>query len=68
MGCEYFSTNTGTNNLIKSPFWPASTVVMPGTFIKAFVIDDPDVVYDIQISSSTDANVGNARLLALLLF
>lgn len=57
MGCEYFSTNTGTNNLIKSPYWPASTVVMPGTFIKAFVIDDPDVVWDIQVSTAT--NIAN---------
>src|SRR5271156_5455699 len=35
MGCEYLSTVTGTNNLIKSAYWPASTAVIPGTFIKA---------------------------------
>lgn len=55
MGCEYFSTVNGTNNLIKSPFWPASTQVVGGTLIKAYVIDDPNVVYDIQISSSINA-------------
>ncbi len=56
VGCEYFSTNTATNNLIKSAYWPANTAVVPGTLIKAFVIDDPNVVYDIQVSSSIDAN------------
>lgn len=55
VGCEYFSTNTATNNLIKSPYWPASSQVIPGSVIKAFVIDDPNVVYDIQVSSSKDA-------------
>jgi hypothetical protein len=51
MGCEYFSTNTATNNLIKSAYWPASTQVVAGTKIKAYVIDDPNVVYDIQVST-----------------
>jgi hypothetical protein len=55
VGCEYFSTVNGTNNLIKSPFWPASTQVIGGTLIKAYVIDDPNVVYDIQVSSSINA-------------
>lgn len=51
MGCEYFDTN---NILHKSPFWPAGTLVYPGSIIKAFVIDDPDVVYDIQLSTPGD--------------
>jgi hypothetical protein len=59
VGCEYTSVVNGTNSLIKSAFWPAGTAVVPGTLIKAFVIDDPNVVYDVQISSSIDA-VGNA--------
>lgn len=57
VGCEYMSTVTGTNNLIKSPYWPASTQVVPGSMIKAYVIDDPDVVWDIQVSTAT--NVAN---------
>lgn len=57
MGCEYFSTVNGVNNLIKSPFWPANTQVLAGTYIKAFVIDDPDVVWEIQVSTAT--NVAN---------
>ena len=50
--CEYLDI---TARLIQSPFWPASTNVYPGTSIKAFVIDDPDIVYDIQVSTSKDA-------------
>jgi len=57
VGCEYMSTVTGTNNLIKSPYWPASAQVVPGSMIKAYVIDDPDVVWDIQVSTAT--NVAN---------
>lgn len=63
MGCEYLSVVNGTNNLIKSAYWPAGSQVVPGTTIKAYVIDDPNVVYDIQVSThiNADANafVGN---------
>lgn len=55
VGCEYTSVVNGTNSLIKSAFWPASAQVVAGTLIKAFVIDDPNVVYDIQVSSHLDA-------------
>ncbi len=51
MGCEYFDTR---NQLVKSPYWPASTRVYPGSKIKAWVLDDPDVVYDIQVSTWTN--------------
>lgn len=56
MGCEYIAS---TGIFVKSAYWPASTQVLKGSSIKAFVIDDPNVVYDIQISSSIDA-VANA--------
>jgi len=56
-GCEYLSTVTGTNNLIKSEYWPAAATVVPGSMIKAYVIDDPDVVWEIQVSTAT--NVAN---------
>jgi hypothetical protein len=52
-GCEYI-TPTGT--LVKSPYWPASTVVMQGSVIKASVIDDPTVIYDVQVSTNINAN------------
>jgi hypothetical protein len=51
VGCEYYNSN---NTLIKSQFWPASTLVYPGSSIKASIIDDPDVVYDIQVSTATN--------------
>lgn len=61
VGCEYYTIN---NTLVKSPFWPAATLVYPGSRIKASIIDDPDVVYDIQVSTATnvlnDARFSNA--------
>lgn len=52
-GCEY---TDATGKLVQSPYWPASTRVQAGTKIKAFVLDDPNTVFDIQISTSKDAN------------
>lgn len=52
MGCEYMLP---TGVLVKSPYWPASTAVMPGSKIKALVIDDPSVVFDIQVSTWNNA-------------
>lgn len=54
MGCEYISVVNGANTLIKSAYWPAATRVVAGTKIKAYVIDDPDVVYDVQVSTWTN--------------
>lgn len=51
MGCEYITPN-GT--LVQSAYWPASTLVMAGTKIKAFVLDGPEIVYDIQVSTWTN--------------
>lgn len=59
VGCEYLSTVTGTNNLIKSAYWPGGAQVIPGSLIRAYVIDDPDVMYDIQVSTNRNA-AGNA--------
>jgi hypothetical protein len=56
-GCEYI---TPAGILIKSPYWPASTPVLAGSVIKCLVIDDPNVVYDIQISTPGDV-LANAR-------
>jgi hypothetical protein len=52
MGCIYTDRTTGL--AIQSPYWPASTVVKKGTPIIAHVIDDPNVVYDIQVSTPGD--------------
>jgi hypothetical protein len=59
MGCEYLSVVNGVNNLIKSAYWPGGAQVVPGTVIKAFVLDDPNVVYDVQISTHCAATIGN---------
>jgi hypothetical protein len=48
MGCEY---TLPTGVLVKSPYWPGATAVLAGSVITAYVIDDPDVVFDIQVSS-----------------
>lgn len=56
-GCEYTLPN-GT--LVKSTFWTAGTPVRAGSTIKCWVIDDPDVVYDIQLSTPGDV-LANAR-------
>ncbi len=56
MGCEYLTPNLGTNNLIKSPYWPGGAQVQTGSFIKAWVLDDPYAIFDIQISTHIAAN------------
>ncbi len=57
LGCEY---TLPTGVVVKSPYWPgATTAVLAGSTIKANVIDDPDVVYDVQVSTNIDA-AGNA--------
>jgi hypothetical protein len=55
-GCEYTDV---TGRLIKSPFWPASTLVYPGSTIRCWVIDDPEVVYDVQVSTHIAAVTPN---------
>ena len=54
MGCEY---TTPDGKLVKSQFWPASTLIQAGTRIKALVIDDPSALFTIQVS--TQSNVLN---------
>lgn len=50
-GCEY---TLATGELVKSSYWPGGVAVQAGSQIKAYVIDDPMVVYDIQVSTWTD--------------
>ena len=55
MGCEYIlPSGTVVNTLGKSAYWPASTIVARGSQIKAFVLDDPSSVFDIQVSTWTN--------------
>lgn len=56
VGCVYEAANSISSTPTQpSPYWPASAQVKPGTKIKAYIIDDPNVLYDIQISTSIDA-------------
>lgn len=55
-GCQYTLPN-GT--LIKSPYWAGGTVVQAGSTIKCWVLDDPNVVFDVQVSTHVNGT-GNA--------
>jgi len=57
MGCIFIDALTGFE--VNSDYWPASQQVRAGTPVIAFVNDDPEVVFKIQISTSTnnEANV-----------
>jgi hypothetical protein len=49
-GCEYIDA---TGKPVASPYWPASTAVVSGTAIKAYVYDDPQTVYKISTAGGT---------------
>jgi len=56
MGCRYQAANSVSSTpYIASPYWPASAQVKPGTAIIAYVLDDPNVIFDIQVSSHINA-------------
>lgn len=48
MGCEYLYQN----NYVYSPYWPAGVTPDNGTSATAFVVDDPNVLFDIQVASN----------------
>ena len=56
MGCEYISTQAAVNNIIRSAYYPSGASIQTGTEITAYVIDDPMVIYDVQISTRIDAD------------
>jgi hypothetical protein len=61
LGCEYEDTSMG---LFHRNFWPAGTVVKTNTTAWAYVVDDPDCLFEIQSAGSvTQAMLGlNADL------
>jgi hypothetical protein len=63
VGCEYKSTSNSFDKYKLSNCWIGGTHVAPGSEIIAHIIDDPTVVYEIQVSSHINANanafVGN---------
>lgn len=53
-GCKYVNSS-GT--LVHSDYWPASTVVYNAANsngVTAYIIDDPNVLFDIQVSSTAN--------------
>lgn len=56
LGCEYEDTSLG---LFHRHFWPASQVIKPGTTAWAYVVDDPDALFEIQAAGQiTNASLG----------
>lgn len=49
MGCQYVDAN---GNYQFSPYWPANTVTQNTIPATAFVVDDPSVLFDIQVTTS----------------
>ena len=52
IGCQFTDALTGYQ--VNSDYWPASRQVKKGTKIIAWVNDDPEVVFKVQISTSTN--------------
>jgi len=49
MGCEYVNAQ---GQLIHSMYYPTGYVAPTGTLIKAYVVDDPNVLFQAQLSST----------------
>ncbi len=57
MGCEYVNTEGQT---IHSQYYPTGLVAPSGTDIKAFVVDDPRVLFKAQLDgSAAQADIGD---------
>jgi len=55
-GCEYTATD---GEQIFRAYWPTGTTVKSGTTVKAYVYDDPDIVFEAQMDGAfTDADIG----------
>lgn len=49
MGCKYINS-AGVQ--VYSPYWPASTATQGAVNATAFVVDDPNVIFDIQTAAT----------------
>lgn len=52
LDCEYYDVN---NQLVRSDFWPANTLIYPGTQITAYINDDPNTIWEVQVSTYINA-------------
>lgn len=59
-GCEYIDA---TGKPVVSPYWPASTSVLPGSEIVAWVYDDPNIVYRVGTSGAGAADIAQDVIL-----
>lgn len=59
MGCAFIDAQTGYQ--VNSDYWPASRQVRAGTKIISWVNDDPEVVFKVQISTSTNNTTDAAQ-------
>lgn len=53
-GCEYVNSLGDT---IWSEVWPASTVTLAGSTVKAFVYDDPFILFEVQFDTLAAADI-----------
>lgn len=57
-GCKYYDTS---RTLQFSPYW-GNFNIAPNTNVIAYITDDPNILYDIQVSSDTSASTNIAAL------
>ncbi len=62
MGCEYVNAQ---GQLIHAQYYPSGYAAPTGTAIKAFVVDDPRVLFKVQLDGSADqADIGDNTFFA----
>ena len=58
-GCNYVDAN---GNTMFRPYWGSGQTVLAGTTVEATVFDDPDLLFDAQVSGAAglaNTNIGN---------
>lgn len=58
MGCTYINTS---GVLVTSPYWPMNTATFQAQGAKALVVDDPNVLFDIQVSDGRNNRVSGIQ-------
>ena len=58
-GAKYIDTS---GNQVYAPFWPANTVTFQGANATAFIIDDPNVLFDVQAATTIAGGITAANL------
>jgi hypothetical protein len=58
MGCTYVNTS---GVLVTSAYWPANTATFQAQGAKALVVDDPNVLFDIQVSDNRNGQISGIQ-------